>query len=78
MPSTTYETLYRCKWMFSGCKTTAQCVAVLRQQLEMFEDWQKNGVILDPNSSIEDDYAEFITTDPDLAKKYEFDVRDSE
>ena len=72
---TTYSTIYRCKGLFFNCKTIEECITVLKQQLEMFEDWQKRGVKLDPDSDVDNDYASFTTTLKKIADQYEFECK---
>ena len=52
-------------------------IASLRSAAEALEAMRRDGVALEDEAGVADDYARLVTTDPDVAKKYDM-VEDSE
>jgi hypothetical protein len=68
---TRYVTLWRNKWLTAQAKTIEEMVALLRSAAETLDAMRRDGVILESDTGIGDDYATLSTTDPDVAKKYD-------
>jgi hypothetical protein len=45
-------------------------ISTLRSAAEHLEQMRKDGVVLDGDSGVGDDYARLVTTDPTVAEKY--------
>lgn len=69
--------LWRNKWLTAHAKTLDEMIAALRSAADQLEAMRRDGVTLDPNGGTGDDYAQLLTTDPDVAKKYDM-VEESE
>lgn len=66
-----YMTLWRNKFLTLEAKTLDDMIAGLRGAVATLEAMRADGVILDPEGSIGDDYGHLVTTDPDVARKYD-------
>ncbi len=66
-----FETLWRNKWLTSGAKSIDDMIASLRAAADHLDEMRKAGVTLEDNGRVGDDYATLVTTDPDVAKKFE-------
>lgn len=73
---TRYVTLWRNKWLTAEAKTIDEMIDLLRQAADTLEAMRRDGVVLE-DSGITDDYAHLVTTDPDVAKKYDM-IEESE
>jgi hypothetical protein len=51
-------------------------IATLQGSLAELQAMRNDGVALDPNGGTADDYAYLVTTDPEIAKKYEMEEED--
>lgn len=65
-----YVRLWRNKWITSGAQSVAEMIAALRAAAAELEAMLSDGVVLDCDSGIADDYAHLVTFDPEIAKKY--------
>ncbi len=65
--------LHRNKWITSNVKTIEDMIAIYEGLAKQFSEMREEGVTLDPDSSISDDYAVLVTTNPETALKYEFE-----
>lgn len=72
-----YVTLWRNKWLTSQAKTTDEMIASLRAAADTLEAMQRDGVVLEDDGGTADDYANLVTTDPEVARKYDM-VEESE
>ncbi len=72
-----YVALWRNKWITAHAQSVEEMAAALRMAANHLEAMLKDGVTLEPNGGIEDDYARLITLDPEVAKKYDM-VEESE
>lgn len=72
-----YITLWRNKWLTSGAKTMDDMIEALRDAAGTLEAMRQDGVFLEVDGAIGDDYAHLVTTNPDVAKKYDM-VEESE
>jgi hypothetical protein len=67
-----FITLWRNKWLASKATTLPEMIGALRSAAETLEAMLKDGVTLDVASGrVEDDYARLVTTDPEIARKYD-------
>ncbi len=66
-----YVRLWRNKFLTLEAKSLDDMAAALREASETLSQMLADGVILDPNGGTGDDYAHLVTTDPDIAKKYD-------
>lgn len=66
-----YILLWRNKWLTSDAKTVEEMAAMLHDATERLEAMKADGVTLDPHGGTGDDYARLVTTDPEIAKKYD-------
>jgi hypothetical protein len=73
-----FETLWRNKWITANAKTIDDFITTFESLADMFKEWKEAGIKLETDSGIEDDYATFLTKDPVVASKYNFDLRDEE
>lgn len=72
-----YVTLWRNKWLTARAKTLDDMISALRGAAETLEAMQRDGVTLEYDEAVGDDYAHLVTTDPEVAKKYDM-VEESE
>jgi hypothetical protein len=66
-----YVTLWRNKWLTAKSKSIQDMVTSLREAAHLLVAMQKDGVTLDLEGGTADDYAYLVTTDPEVAKKYD-------
>jgi hypothetical protein len=72
-----YVTLWRNKWLTSEAKTIEDMITALRRAADVLQAMCQDGVVLEDDGGVGDDYAHLVTTDPDVAKKYDM-VEESE
>ena len=65
--------LWRNKWLTAEAETIDDVINIFEGTTNHFRAMRDAGVILDPESGISDDYAQFITTDKDVAEKWGFE-----
>jgi hypothetical protein len=70
-PPKRYLMLWRNKFLTAGAKTVDEMAEALRHAAETLAAMRADGVTLDPEGGTEDDYAYLVTTDPDIARKYD-------
>jgi hypothetical protein len=68
-----YETLWRNKWLTSEAKTIEEMISSLRAAAAHLDEMRKAGVILEDHGVAGDDYATLVTTDPEVAKRFEME-----
>ena len=73
MKSKKYVYTQRNKFITTDETSIEGFIRVYEDLAVMFQKFKEKGVKLDRNSSIEDDYAEFYTTDPEVAKELGFE-----
>ena len=56
-----YVTLWRNKWLTSEAKSIEDMVSRLRASADYLDQLRKEGVILDDNGGVGDDYAQLVT-----------------
>jgi hypothetical protein len=73
-----YVTLWRNKWLTADAHSMDDMIRSLGAAAAQLEAMRNDGVILDTDAGgVSDDYAHLITSDPDVAKKYDM-VEESE
>jgi len=65
-----YVTTWRNKWLTSEAKSLEDMIDRLRSAADQLEQMRKDGVVLDDDGGVGDDYARLVTTDPKVAEKY--------
>jgi hypothetical protein len=65
-----YKTVWRNKYLTTEAKTLQDMVKSLRDTANHLEQMARCGVVLDPEGGTKDDYARFVTTDPNVAKEF--------
>jgi hypothetical protein len=72
-----FVTLWRNKWLTSQAGSLEEMISLLRMSVETLEAMRRDGVTLEDDGGIGDDYATLVTTDPEVAKKYDM-IEESE
>lgn len=65
-----WEFLWRNKWLTAGATSIDDMIKELRRAAKELEQMKRNGVRLDPDSDIGNDYATLITRNRNVAKLY--------
>lgn len=65
-----YVTTWRNKWLTADAKTIEDMTNMLRAAADHLDQMRKDGVVLEDNGGVGDDYARLMTTDPKVAEKY--------
>jgi hypothetical protein len=65
-----YVTTWRNKWLTAEAKSIEDMIKLLRSAADYLDQMSKDGVFLDDNGGVGDDYAHLVTTDPKVAEKY--------
>ena len=65
-----YVMTWRNKWLTAEAKSMQDMISMLRKAANDLEEMHKNGVVLEDNGGIGDDYAHLVTTDAKVAEKY--------
>lgn len=68
---TRYVRLWRNKFLTLEAKNIDEMISILRASVAELEAMRADGVTLDPDGGTADDYANLVTTDPAVAKKYD-------
>jgi hypothetical protein len=71
-----YLMLWRNKFLTLDATSLSEMAARLRDAAQTLEAMLADGVTLDPEGGTGDDYAHLVTTDPDVAKKYDMHAED--
>lgn len=66
-----YVTTWRNKCLTSEAKTIDEMVMSLRRAADTLDAMRRDGVSLEDDGGIGDDYAHLVTDDPEVAKKYD-------
>lgn len=67
-----YEYLWRNKWITTEARSIDDFIEIYESVTKLFRCWKKDGVQLDLESGIGDDYAIFFTKDSEIAKREGF------
>jgi hypothetical protein len=65
-----YVSTWRNKWVTAEAKSMEDMIRMLRSAADHLDQMRKDGVVLEDNGGIGDDYAHLVTTDPKIAEKY--------
>jgi hypothetical protein len=68
-----YEFTWRNKFLTTEVKTIGEMAQTLEGAAQQLRDMEQDGVTLDPDSDMADDYAMLVTDDPEVAHKYGFE-----
>ena len=66
---------WRNKFLATETESFDEFIAVLENAVNVLKDWQSMGIVFTGNG-VGDDYTEFMTSDPELARKYGFEEED--
>jgi len=66
-----YVRLWRNKFLTVAAKSIEEMIDILSGAADELREMKRDGVTLDPDGGTGDDYAYLMTTDPDIAKKYD-------
>lgn len=66
-----YVTLWRNKWLTAEAKSLEEMAASLEDAARTLRAMLADGIRLDPDGGTEDDYAHLVTSDPEIARKYD-------
>lgn len=75
---TRYTTQWRNKFLTTDAKSIGGMIKSLEGAVATLKAMQADGVKLDKDGGVGDDYAHLITTDPAIAKKYGMSVEAGE
>lgn len=73
---TRYVRLWRNKWLTAEAKTIDEMIILLKAAADTLEAMRRDGVVLE-EGGVTDDYAHLVTTDAEVAKKYDM-IEESE
>lgn len=65
-----YVTTWRNKWLTAQAKSIEDMISMLKSAADHLDQMRKDGVVLDDDGGVADDYARLVTTDPKVAEKY--------
>jgi hypothetical protein len=65
-----YVTTWRNKWLTAEAKSIEDMIGMLRSAADHLDQMREDGVVLDDDGGIGDDYAHLVTMDPKVAEKY--------
>jgi hypothetical protein len=66
-----YIQLWRNKFLTVGVQNIDEMISILRDAATTLTGMRDDGVTLDPEGGTSDDYLHLVTTDPDVARKYD-------
>jgi hypothetical protein len=65
-----YVTMWRNKWLTAKAKSIEEMISMLRSAADHLDQMRKDGVVLEDDGGVGDDYAHLVTMDPKVAEKY--------
>jgi hypothetical protein len=65
-----YKQMWRNKWLTAEAKSIAEMSATLRAAADELDGMAAAGIVLDPESDMESDYADLVTEDPKVAEEF--------
>src|SRR5262249_6077338 len=63
----------RNKFLTSEARSSGEMAQALEDAARQLRPMEQDGISLDPESGVEDDHALLVTTDPKVARKYDFE-----
>ncbi len=66
-----YVLLWRNKFLTLEAKSLDEMIATLDHAVQELRKMKADGVVLDPEGGTADDYAQLVTTDPEVARRYD-------
>jgi hypothetical protein len=66
-----YVRLWRNKFLTLDAMSLDEMITTLEDAVEELKQMRADGVVLDPEGGTSDDYAHLVTTDPNVARKYD-------
>ena len=69
-----YSYLHQNRWVTAHAQDIDDFIQAYEDLVEVFKEWKARGVVLNLESSIADDHAEFLTSDDELAEEYGFET----
>ncbi len=66
-----YVRLWRNKFLTLDAQSIDEMISISQDAAETLKKMRADGVTLDPEGGTSDDYAHLVTTDPEVAKKYD-------
>ena len=73
-----YEQIFRCKWLGDDSKTLEEIALKLEAAAKDLREMAKDGIHMDADLPMADDYAFLYTDDPLVAEKYGFHEQEEE
>lgn len=68
-----YVTIWRNKFLTTEAQSLEEMIISLEGATHTLKEMLKDGVVLDPEGGTGDDYAYLVTTNPEIAKKYDME-----
>ena len=65
-----YVMIWRNKWLTAEAKSMDDMISMLRSATDCLDQMRRDGVVLESDGGIGDDYARLVTADPKVAEKY--------
>jgi hypothetical protein len=66
-----FVTLWRNKWLTADAKSIDDMISALRHAANELETMRQDGIVLENDGGVGDDHARLVTTDPEVARKYD-------
>ncbi|MCA9051651.1 MAG: hypothetical protein KDA89_23095 [Planctomycetaceae bacterium] len=66
-----YIRLWRNRFLTTGATSLDEMITTLSEAGKLLQRMRDDGVTLDPDGGTGDDYAKLVTTDPEIARKYD-------
>src|SRR4051812_29603986 len=71
-----YTLTWRNKFLTTQATTIGDMAQALEDAAQELRGMERDGVALDPESGVENDYCLLVTKDPEVARKYDFEEAD--
>ncbi len=73
-----YTLTWRNKYLATQARSIGDMAQALEDAARQLRGMEQDGVILDLDSGVEDDHALLVTTDPEVARRHDFEEDDPE
>lgn len=70
--------IWKYKWNTKEIKNIDGFIEIFENLTQILKNWKEEGIVLGPNSKIDDDCATFYTINPEMAKQERFKQEDSD